>query len=96
MKITPKRKHAVIRRGVRADVEKENTSGIIDPRSDHPTTWQGIVVVVADDFDEPVLAGERVCFDPMLSREVRVDGETLVVVHQDDILASLGTCTAPH
>lgn len=96
MKIIPLQDRVIVRR-----LEEERTSagGIVIPDSAAEKPDQGIVVSVGpgkrDDSGKinPVelSSGQRVLFGKYAGTNVRIDDEELVVMREDDILATIDT-----
>ena len=79
------------------DAEEKTASGIVLPDSAKEKPFEGEVVAVGpgrvlengDREDLQVKAGDRVIFSKFGGIEVKVDGETYLVLRQDDILIIL-------
>ena len=79
------------------DAEEKTASGIVLPDSAKEKPFEGEVVAVGpgrvlengDREDLQVEAGDRVIFSKFGGIEVKVDGETYLVLRQDDILIIL-------
>ena len=79
------------------DAEEKTASGIVLPDSAKEKPFEGEVIAVApgrvlengDREDLQVKAGDRVIFSKFGGIEVKVDGETYLVLRQDDILIIL-------
>lgn len=79
------------------DAEEKTASGIVLPDSAKEKPFEGEVVAVGpgrvlengDREDLQVKAGDKVIFSKFGGIEVKVDGETYLVLRQDDILIIL-------
>jgi chaperonin GroES len=93
MKITPLFDNVLIEP---ENAEETTASGIILPDSAKEKPQRGVVVAcgkgkfVGDDFvkmDEHIIPGVHVMYKKWGGTEVKIDGKTLMLVSQDDILA---------
>lgn len=90
MKIKPLHDRVVVRR---LDEEATSAGGIIIPDTAAEKPMQGEIVAVGPGKTEngtlvapTVKAGDRVLFGKYAGTEVKVDGEELLVMREDDIL----------
>lgn len=94
MKLRPLHDRIVVKR---IDVERTTRSGIVIPDSAAEKPEQGEVVAVGQgkalegNKIRPlsVAVGDRVLFGKIAGQAVKVDGEELLVLREDDILAVL-------
>lgn len=91
MKIRPLHDRVVVRR---LDDERTSAGGIVIPDSAAEKPMRGVIVAVGagkrlDNGDTCALAvkvGEKVLFGKYSGTEVKVNGEELVVMREDDIM----------
>ena len=91
-KIKPIREYVLIRR---LESENQTSGGLIIPDTAKEKPVQGIVIGVGEGkFDDngnlikPVVKeGDKVLFTKWSGTEVKMDGETLVVMKENDIIA---------
>lgn len=82
----------------RLDAEERTTSGLVIPESAKEKPQQAEVVAVGtgrrlkngDIRALEVKPGDRVLFGKYSGDEVKIDGDTLLILREDDILAILG------
>lgn len=86
MKLTPLADRIVLKQ---IEAEEKTASGIILPDSAKEKPSEGKVVAVGKDVKE-VKAGDTVLYSKYGPTEVKVDGEDLLVVKEEDILAIVG------
>jgi len=92
MNVVPVGDHVVIKR---MDGEKKTSGGIVLPDSVQEKPLQGRVLSVGDGrrrkdgtrVASQVSEGDRVLFSPYSGMEVEVDGEKLLIMTEEDILA---------
>ena len=92
MKIKPIREYVVIRR---LESESKTAGGLIIPDTAKEKPVQGIVVGVGEgkiddngQLVKPVVKeGDKVLFTKWSGTEVKIDGETLIVMKESDIIA---------
>ena len=92
MKIKPIREYVVIRR---LESESKTSGGLIIPDTAKEKPVQGIVVGVGEgkiddngQLVKPVVKeGDKVLFTKWSGTEVKIDGETLIVMKESDIIA---------
>jgi len=79
----------------RCDSDEETVGGIIIPDTAKEKPQQGIIVAIGngkplDSGDHRALAvekGQRILFGKYAGTEVKIDGEDLIIMREDDILA---------
>lgn len=94
MKIRPLSDRLVVKR---TQEEEKTKGGIIIPDSAKEKPLEGIVVAVGNgailkngkQVPLDVKAGDKVLFGKYTGTEVKVDGEDLVLLREDDVLAVL-------
>lgn len=94
MNIRPLHDRVIVRR---MEVETTSTGGIVIPDSATEKPSQGEVLAIGEgkklDSGESqgldVKVGDRVLFGKYSGNEVKVDGEDLIVMREDDIMAVL-------
>ena len=94
MKIRPLHDRIIVKR---LDEEKTTKGGIIIPDSAKEKPMEGEVIAVgngkkADDgkvIKMDVKAGDRVLFSKYAGTEVKIDGDDLMIMREDDILGVL-------
>ena len=92
MKVVPLADHIVVKR---LDAEERTSGGIVLPDAAREKPQQGRVLSVGDgrQLDNGTRAkpqvkeGDRVIFTSFAGTEVLVDGEELLIMSEDDILA---------
>lgn len=92
MNIRPTRDRVVVRR---VEEEKTTASGLIIPDSATEKPSEGVVVAagngrVTDNGDTIALevqVGDKILFGQYAGTEIKVEGETLLVMKEDDIVA---------
>ncbi|HTQ37985.1 MAG TPA: co-chaperone GroES [Pirellulales bacterium] len=92
MNVVPVGNHVVIKR---MEGEKKTAGGIVLPDSAQQKPQQGRVLSVGDGrrrkdgarLQSQVQEGDRVLFSTYSGMEVEVDGEKLLIMTEDDILA---------
>ena len=95
MNIRPLHDRVVIKR---LEEEQKTPGGIVIPDSAAEKPRRGEVVAVGNgkalengDVRKPEVAvGDKVMFDKFSGTEIKIDGEEVVVMREDDILAVLG------
>ena len=100
MKLRPLNDRIVIKR---IEIEKRTASGIVIPESAAEKPEQGEVLAVGDGqwLDDgrrrtPVVAvGDKVLFGKYAGQAVKVDGDELLVMREDDILAVIEATERP-
>jgi chaperonin GroES len=94
MKVVPVGDHVVVKR---LDAEQKTAGGIVLPDSAREKPHQGRILSVGDGrtkkdgYRAPsqVREGDRILFTPWSGTEVDVDGEKLLIMTEQDILAVL-------
>ena len=92
MKIKPIREYVVIRR---LESESKTAGGLIIPDTAKEKPVQGIIIGVGEgkidnngQLVKPVVKeGDKVLFTKWSGTEVKIDGETLIVMKESDIIA---------
>ena len=92
MKIKPIREYVVIRR---LESESKTSGGLIIPDTAKEKPVQGIIIGVGEgkvddngQLIKPVVKeGDKVLFTKWSGTEVKIDGETLIVMKESDIIA---------
>ena len=92
MKIKPIREYVVIRR---LESESKTSGGLIIPDTAKEKPVQGIIIGVGEgkiddngQLIKPVVKeGDKVLFTKWSGTEVKIDGETLIVMKENDIIA---------
>lgn len=92
MKVVPLGDKVVVRR---MEAEERSAGGILLPGSSQEKPQQGRVLSVGDGpllpsgerSPQQVREGDRVVFRSYAGTEVKVDGENLLILSEDDILA---------
>ncbi len=92
MKIRPLYDHVVVRR---VEEEKTTASGLIIPDSATEKPSQGEIIAVGKGkisdngsiIALDVKLGDKVLFGQYAGTEIKVDGETLLMMHEGDIVA---------
>ncbi len=76
---------------VKMDEVKEKTaSGIFIPQSAQEKTQIASVVAVGDDKEAiTVKVGDKILHDKYAGTQVKVDGEELLIINMDDVLATV-------
>ncbi len=69
--------------------EEKTKGGIYIPDSAGEMQHKGKVIAVGDDKDMPVEKGDIVLYEPMGSDEISVDGEKMILIKFDSILAKV-------
>lgn len=95
MKLVPLRDQVVVRR---LSAEEKTSGGIVLPDASRERPQQGRVLSVGDGrlvsngrlVRSQVREGDRVLFQRYAGNEVVVDGEELLIMREEDILAVLG------
>ena len=95
MKVVPLADHVVIKR---LAAEEKTAGGIVLPDSAQDKPQQGRVLSVGDGQQlkngtrtkPQVTEGDRIIFNSYAGTEVLVDGEELLIMSEDDILAVMG------
>ena len=95
MKVVPLADHVVVKR---LAAEEKTAGGIVLPDSAQDKPQQGRVLSVGDGQQlkngkrtkPQVTEGDRVIFNSYAGTEVLVDGEELLIMSEDDILAVMG------
>ncbi len=95
MKLVPLGDKVVIRR---LEAEEKTAGGIVLPDSARERSQEGRVLSVGDGRQLPngqraplqVKEGDRVIFSSYAGNEVEVDGEPLLILSEEDILAVIG------
>ncbi len=91
MKIKPLHDRVIVRR---SDAEEKTASGIIIPDTAKEKPQEGVVVAVGSGIrkeDGTVLPldvkdGDKILFGKYAGTEIKVDGEELLMMKEDDIL----------
>jgi len=94
MKVKPIREYVLIRR---LESEEKTAGGLIIPDTAKEKPVQGIVIAVGDgkindngQLIKPVIKeGDRVLFTKWSGTEVKIDGETFIVMKECDIIATI-------
>ncbi|MBS0209903.1 MAG: co-chaperone GroES [Planctomycetes bacterium] len=92
MRIVPLGDHVVVKR---LDAEETTTGGVILPESAQSPPQQGRVLSVGDGRTLPdgsraapmVGEGDRVLFPQYSGQELLIDGQKLLILREDDLLA---------
>jgi len=92
MKVTPLGEKVVVRR---LDALETTTGGIVLPESARDRPQEGRILSIGDGrlladggrAKPQVREGDRVLFNSYAGNEVRVNGETLLIMTEDEILA---------
>jgi len=71
----------------RAESEQKTKSGIFIPDTAQEKTTRGIVIAVGDDEMIKVKPTDQVLFDKYAGTEVKIDGEEMIIMRNDDIQA---------
>jgi chaperonin GroES len=71
------------------DAETVTASGLIIPEMAQERETRGLVLAAGDGGDEPldVHVGETVVFDKYAGTEIEVDGETRLIIDEEEIMA---------
>ncbi len=91
-KIKPLGEHVLIKR---VEAESTTSGGIVLPESAKEKPREGEIIALGDGRDTKsgkrvpfqVKEGDRVIFSSYAGSEIKVDGETFMVMTEDDILA---------
>jgi chaperonin GroES len=94
MKVVPVGDHVVVKR---LEAEQKTAGGIVLPDTAREKPHQGRVLSVGDGrankegtrLPSQVSEGDRILFSPWSGTEVEVDGEKLLIMTEQDILAVL-------
>ena len=94
MKVVPLAEKIVVKR---IDAEETTAGGIVLPDTAREKPQQGRILSVGDGrlldngtrVKPPVSEGDRVIFTSYAGTEVEVDGEEVLIMREDDILAVL-------
>jgi chaperonin GroES len=71
--------------------EAKSKGGIFIPETAQEKTFEGEVVAVGDDKDAiKVAVKDKVLFDKFAGTEIKDQGEELLLVKMDDIIAKIG------
>lgn len=92
MNIRPLNDRVIVRR---VEEEKTTESGLIIPDSATEKPSEGVIVAVGngkkndngDSIALDVKVGDKVLFSQYANSEIKVDGETLLVMNESDIVA---------
>ncbi len=92
MKVIPLGTNVVVRR---LEAEEKTAGGIVLPAAAQNKSREGRVLAVGDGrrlangsrLRQQVQEGDRVVFDSYAGVEVDVDGESMLIMNEDDILA---------
>lgn len=92
MNIRPLNDRVIVRR---VEEEKTTKSGLIIPDSATEKPSEGVIVAVGngkkndngDSIALDVKVGDKVLFSQYANSEIKVDGETLLVMNESDIVA---------
>lgn len=95
MKITPLHDRVIVRR---TEEERTTPGGIVIPDNAAEKPMQGEVVSVGSgkpldngETRKPaVKAGDKVLFGKYAGTEIKIDGEELLVMREDDLMAIIG------
>jgi chaperonin GroES len=95
MKIKPLQDRVIVER---LEEEEKTAGGIIIPDSAKEKPQQGKVVAVGPGkvleggtkLDMTVKAGDKVLFGKYAGSEVKIDGQELLIMREDDILGIIG------
>jgi chaperonin GroES len=92
MNVVPVGDHVVVKR---LDAEKKTRGGIVLPEAAQEKPHQGRVLSVGDGrqlkngahVGSQVSEGDRILFSPYSGMEVEIDGESLLIMSEHEILA---------
>lgn len=85
--ITPLNSRVIIKR---SNVETKSAGGIVMPESEHEKPTTGIVIAVAEDYKQFVETGDTVLFSQYSGTEVKVNGEEVLIMKFEDLIARIG------
>jgi len=91
MKMRPMNGRVVVKP---AETGKETKGGIVIPDTAQEKPVEGEVVAVAEDATEEVAVGDRVIYAKFGGTEIEIDGEKIVLLLADDLLAKYQETTA--
>jgi len=72
------------------DKAKEKTeSGLFIPETSNKSVNSGTVVAIGDDLPDFITVGSRVSFAAVARTEIELEGQTLLMLHIDDLYAKI-------
>jgi chaperonin GroES len=85
--ITPLNDRVIIKRN---KTEETSAGGIVLPGDEREIPTTGIVIAVADSAEDKIAAGDTVMFGKYAGSELKVNGETVLIVKFDELIAKVG------
>jgi len=84
MKILPMGERVLVRMEVAAE---KTASGLIIPQTAQEKTQMGIVEAIGDSEEITVKSGDKIMYDKYAGTTIKVDGEEMLILKMESILA---------
>lgn len=87
MKFQPRKGMLFLRQVTKGELQ---TSELWTGQEEHPVANLGEIIVAGPDVPDDLTPGTRVVFDHMLTQVIRFDGENMLLLDHEDVLAVYG------